>query len=186
MTVDEFLRWSEALPKEAGKFELIDGEVVVRHGSVAQQQSERSQHWVAKTAMGIALHDAIRRSGLPYRMAIDGPSIRMSDHKLVQPDVLVYCGEKLPRDVFDVPNPPIVVEVLSPGTERRDHGVKFEGYFALPSLQHYLIVDPDRPAVIHHKRGVGNTIETRIVKEPALRLDPPGIEVDLSEVLAAP
>ena len=184
MTVDEFLVWAEALPKEAGKFELWDGDVVVKHGPAGQMNAERSQHWDVKGAMFVALREAIKHAGLPCFAAIDGASVRLSSSKLVEPDVLVYCGEKVPRDVLEVPNPLIVVEVLSPSTSQMDLSVKLQGYFALPSVQHYLVIDPDRPLLIHHKRGAGDTIETRIVTTPILRLDPPGLDLDLAEVLA--
>jgi Uma2 family endonuclease len=184
MTADEFLAWAETLPKEAGKFELWDGEVIVKHGPVGQQNAERSQHWEVKFAAGRALFDAVKRAGLPCHVAVDGPTVRFADDKLVEPDVLVYCGEKVPRGTLEVPNPMIVVEVLSPSTGTIDMGVKLQGYFRLPSVQHYLIVDPDRPLVIHHRRGTGDAIETRIVAAPGLRLDPPGLDVDLAEVLA--
>jgi Uma2 family endonuclease len=185
MTVDEFYAWAEQQPKEAGKFELHDGVVVMRHGPVGQQQSERAGHWEAKTAIGIALRDAIRTAGLPCFMAIDGPSVRVGERRTFQPDVLVYCGERVPRDALEVPDPLIIVEVLSPGTKDKDHGIKAEGYFSLPSLQHYLIVDPDRPSLIHHRRTGEDRFETRFVHEATLRLDPPGLAVDLHEVLAS-
>jgi Uma2 family endonuclease len=184
MTADEFLAWAESLPKEAGKFELWDGDVIVKHGPAGQMNAERSQHWEVKGAAYRALHDAIRRAGLPCFAALDGASVRFASDKLVEPDVLIYCGQKVLRDVLEVPNPLIVVEVLSPSTQTMDLGVKLQGYFALPSLQHYLVIDPDRPLLIHHKRGTGETIETRIVGGPNLRLDPPGLDVDLAEVLA--
>ncbi len=55
MTADEFLVWAESLPKEAGKFELWDGEVIVKHGPAGQQNAERSQHWEVKGATFAAL-----------------------------------------------------------------------------------------------------------------------------------
>jgi Uma2 family endonuclease len=110
--------------------------------------------------------------------------VRLSPNRLAQPDVLAYCGPKVPRGVHEVPNPLILVEVLSPSTKKRDHGVKREGYFTLPSLHHYLIVDPDRRLLIHHRRGIANPIETGIVTGPRLRLDPPGLDVDLTDVLS--
>jgi Uma2 family endonuclease len=185
MTADEFLAWAETLPKEAGRFELWDGEVIVKHGPVGQQNAERSQHWEVKGATFAALRDAIKRAGLPCHAAIDGASVRFANDKLVEPDVLVYCGEKVPRDVLEVPNPVIVVEVLSPSTQTMDLGVKLQGYFALPSLHHYIVIDPDRPLLIHHKRGTGDAIETRIASGNALQLDPPGLELDLAEVLGS-
>jgi hypothetical protein len=47
------------------------------------------------------------------------------------------------------------------------------GYFSLPSLAHYLILDPERRVAIHHKRGQGDIIEIRIPSEGVIRLDPP-------------
>jgi hypothetical protein len=63
-------------------------------------------------------------------------------------------------------------------------GDKRHGYFSLPSLHHYLIIDPDRALLIHHRRGSGAEPETQIVTGPRLQLDPPGLDVDLTEVLA--
>ncbi len=184
MTADEFLAWAETLPKEAGKFELWDGEVIVKHGPAGQQNAERSEHWETKFALGRALFDAVKRAGLPCYVAVDGPSVRFADDKLVEPDVLVYCGAKVPRGAIEVPNPLIVVEVLSPSTSTMDLGAKLQGYLALPSVQHYLVIDPARPLLIHHKRGTGDAIETRIASGQSLRLDPPGLDLDLAEVLA--
>ena len=82
-----------------------------------------------------------------------------------------------PADTIEIDNPVIVVEVLSPSTAAIDHGRKLSGYFSIPSVQHYLILDPDRRVAIHHKRGAGEAIETRVLSEGAARLDPPGFEV---------
>ena len=48
-----------------------------------------------------------------------------------------------------------------------------------------IIADPDKPLLIVHSRGQGDALTTRLIADPAtrLRLDPPGLEVDLSEVL---
>jgi Uma2 family endonuclease len=181
MTADEFLAWAEEQLPEDGKFELWDGEVVMRHGPGFE---ERSQHWEAKTAIVLALYDAVKRAGLPCFVAADGPMVRLSPTRMAKPDALVYCGPKVPRGVQEVHNPLILVEVLSPSTKKKDHGVKREGYFTLPSLHHYLIVDPDRRLLIHHRRATAIPIETEIVTGPRLRLDPPGLDVELTEALA--
>jgi Uma2 family endonuclease len=182
MTADEFLDWVEDLPSEAGKFELWDGEVVVRHGP-GFEEGELSQHWDAKGATYRSLHEAITRAGLPCFVAVDGPMVRLSPYSMARPDVLVYCGPRVLWGTREVLNPIILVEVLSPSTRKRDHGAKLEGYFTLPSLRHYLIIDPDRVRLVHHKRGSG-AIEPHIVTSPRLQLDPPGLDVDLTEVLA--
>ena len=58
------------------------------------------------------------------------------------------------------------------------------GYFSLASVEHYLILDPERRSLIHHKRGRGDIIETRILSEGVIRLDPPGIEAAVAEMFA--
>jgi Uma2 family endonuclease len=97
---------------------------------------------------------------------------------------MVYCGPRLPANAIEVPNSVIVVEVLSPSTAAIDHGAKLRGYFSLPSLAHYLILDGDARALIHHRRGQGDMIETRIRSEGTLRLDPPGLDVPVAEMFA--
>ena len=52
----------------------------------------------------------------------------------------------------------------------------------LPSVAHYLILDPERRTVICHKRGQGEVIETRILTSGPLRLDPPGLELAVDEL----
>lgn len=178
MTADEFLAWAEAQPKEAGRFELWDGEVIVKR----LQQSEQARHWEAKFSIAAALKAAVKKSGLPCFAVPEGAGLKLSNSRVVEPDAMVYCGQRVAPDDLYVPNPIIVVEVLSPSTASFDHGLKLQEYFRLPSVQHYLIIDPKGPLVIHHSRGAGDALLTRIVSPPSLRLDPPGLDVDLSEL----
>ena len=98
----------------------------------------------------------------------------------------MVCGPHAAADAVEIDNPIIVVEVLSPSTAAIDHGPKLSGYFSLPSVQHYLILDPERRVVIHHKRGVGDAIETRVLSEGAVKLDPPGFEVAVEALFPPP
>ncbi len=84
-----------------------------------------------------------------------------------------------------ITDPTIVVEVLSPSTAAIDHGRKLSGYFSLTSVEHYLILDPERRVAIHHKRGQGEAIETRVLASGAARLDPPGFEVAVEALFPA-
>jgi Uma2 family endonuclease len=174
MTVDEFLVWAEARP---GRYELERGRVVA-------MSPERARHAEVKGAIHAALQSACRASGAPCRALPDGMTVRVDAKTAYEPDALVYCGPRLPDDALEVAEPVIVVEVLSPSTAYRDVGVKLAGYFSLPSVQHYVIVDADRPVFVHHARGRNDLIETRIVSEGLLMLEPPGIEVSMSDVLA--
>ena len=82
------------------------------------------------------------------------------------PDTLVYNGPELPGDTLEIPNPVIVVEVLSPSTRKFDETVKKDDYFSLPSVHHYLIVDPEGPPIVHHRRQPDGTILRILDMEP--------------------
>ena len=91
-----------------------------------------------------------------------------------------------PMTISPSTNPTVVVEVLSPSTAAIDHGRKLSSYFSLPSVEHYLILDPERRVLIHHKRGQGEAIETRVLANGVATLDPPGFEVAVDALFPAP
>jgi len=67
----------------------------------------------------------------------------------VYPDVMVVCGEvEVAENTTDViKNPMLIIEVLSPGTESFDRGLKFEYYRMIPSLKEYVLVSQNKPKV---------------------------------------
>jgi len=174
MTVDEFLVWAEA---QDGRWELYNGVPYA-------MAPERARHGEVKFAVQTALVQGIRKAGLACHMRPDGATVRVSQYIAHEPDALVYCGPKLPDESIEVPEPVIVVEVASPSTRKIDASLKLTGYFSLPSVQHYLIVDPDGPPVIPPRRQGDGTILTTIVHDGVLTLAPPGIEVGVVEVFA--
>jgi Uma2 family endonuclease len=122
----------------------------------------------------IALRDAIKTAALSCHAVPDGATVRISPYTAFEPDALVYCGEEVPGHSLEVPNPVIVVEVLSPGTQIMDLRDKLRGYFIVPSVHHYLIVDPETRTVIHKARGEQDALAPRLAAGE-LRLDPPGL-----------
>lgn len=177
MTADEFIAWSLAQPKdrEGGKYELEDGHVI-------EMQSERALHVEVKARINRLIEDAIRRSRKPCFALGDGVTVRVSKKKVYKPDGLVYCGKRVAPDTVEIPEPVIIVEVLSPDSVSRDHGEKVEAYFSLASVQHYLIIDPDRKALVQHRRGPGDELFTRIRRSGGLKLEPPGIEIAIDDL----
>jgi Uma2 family endonuclease len=175
MTVDEYLAWAHGRP---GRYELYAGVVYA-------MTPERAGHAKVKYAVQTALLAGIRRARLPCHMLPDGMTVRVDQDTAHEPDALVYCGEELPASAVEVPNPVILVEVLSPTTRHVDASAKLAGYFRVPSCQHYLIIDPDRRLVVHHARGEGDAIVTRIVRAETLRLDPPGLELAVADLFAS-
>lgn len=174
MSVDEFLTWAEANP---GRYELFRGEVYA-------MSPETAGHANTKAAAYVALRSAVGARKLPCHVFPDGMTVRIDETTAYEPDALVHCGQKLPPSAVEVPNPVVVVEVLSRSTRQFDLAFKLAGYFRLPSVAHYLIVDPNERLIIHHARSPGRDIVTRIVTEGAIALDPPGLNITLDEIYA--
>lgn len=186
MTADAFLAW--ALEQPHGRYELAAGEVIA-------MAPERAGHALVKHDAAQALKEAVETAGLACQVFPDGMAIRIDEATVYEPDASVRCGPKLPEDAIELPDPLIVVEVLSPSSRAQDSGAKLEAYFRLPSVRHYLIVNTGTRAVIHHARGADGAIATRIhgggdaggdgggdaaedsAEDPGgeLRLDPPGL-----------
>jgi len=173
LTVDEFLAW--AVRQTEGKYELVNGVVITQH-------SQRWGHSKVKFEVALALRDAVAAAGVPCYVASDGPTVRISKHEAFVPDALVAPLPEPAWESLEVADPVIVVEVLSPSTARTDATTKRKGYFGVASVRHYLIIDPESRTITHHKRGRGADVKTRVVRRGVLALNPPGIEVRLSDV----
>ena len=176
LNVDEFLNWAMG---QEGRFEL-------REGLPFALSPERLSHAVTKVKAFNALEHVIGLTGAPCHAVPDGMTVKINSRSAFGPDALVYCGSGLPDDAIFVPDPLIVVEVLSPSTASFDHIAKLRGYFSLPSVAHYLILDADARTLVHHRRGQGATIETQVLAEGVLRLDPPGLDIPVEEMFARP
>jgi Uma2 family endonuclease len=167
MTVDEFLLWAEG---EEGRWELHDG--------IARRITpERIDHVRTKGEVFVTFTFASRHAGCDCEVFGSGGGIQIDQRTVYAPDGAIVSGPKLPDNAILLVNLIVVVEVLSPSTAAIDHGRKLSSYFSLPSVEHYLILDPERRVVIHHKRGQGDAIEMRVLSEGAIKLDPPGFEV---------
>jgi Uma2 family endonuclease len=142
---------------------------------------ERIQHVRIKSSIWAVLDRAIRNGGLDCEALADGVTIEADAETDYEPDAVVNCGPRLPPDAIAATNPVIVVEVLSPSTEAVDTSEKLADYFRIPSIQHCLIVRARRQEIIHHRRS-GDAIVSRAVNVGAIKLDPPGITVDVAEV----
>lgn len=174
LTYDEFLAW--CLRQESGHYEYIDGEIV-------QLPSESAGRNLAKLAVVRALEDACEAAGFDGTVFTDGVQVRTSGGRRGrEPDASVSATPLKDLASQVVPDPLIVVEVVSPSSERDDTGDKLDEYFGLPSLQHYLIVRPDKRLIVHHARGEGDALKTTFVTGTTLRFDPPGLVLDLTRL----
>jgi Uma2 family endonuclease len=174
MTRDEYRNWAEHQPSR--RFERVNGIVVA-------MAPERAQHNERKMAAWLALRSAVTRLGLPCRVYGDGMTVEVGDSDY-EPDAIVYCGQKLSAEAVTVPDPLVIVEVLSPSTSSIDRAWKFKEYFRLPSLRHYLIIWADKQQIVHHSRDDAGEIHTRTVIDGEIRLDPPGVAIAINDIYA--
>lgn len=73
----------------------------------------------------------------------------------------------------------IVAEVVSPSSERLDTVDKVGEYFSVPSIVHYLIVNPTNE-VLYHERGKD---PVRYESGEMIDLTPPGLAVPVADLL---
>ena len=130
------------------KAEFINGEVIV-HSPVALQHLQVSRNimrmldgYVAGKAMGQVF---------PEKALI---ALTRNDY---EPDISYFGKEKADRfkaNQSKFPAPDLVVEILSPSTEQRDRGIKFQDY-AAHGVQEYWIVDPERQVLEQYQLQSG-------------------------------
>ncbi|MGZ8548534.1 MAG: Uma2 family endonuclease [Sulfuricurvum sp.] len=114
--------------KENERIELIAGEIVFMAGASAQHQD-----MVLNIAFALKQKQKETKSPCHPRIApYDLKLFRAGSHNVVQPDILLFCGEK--------ELPCAVLEVLSPSTAHKDKGVKKELYESF-GIREYFIVD---------------------------------------------
>jgi Uma2 family endonuclease len=179
MTAGDFLVWAAA--QTTGRYELVDGEPV-------RMSPERAIHNKVKGRIFLVLEDAVTRSRNGCDVFTDGMTVLVdgpNGHRAREPDAAVQCGVVQDLESTVLAAPLIVVEVTSPSNERDDTAAKLVEYFSVPSIQHYLIVMPDKRVVVHHQR-TGDSIATAIVTGGRLVLDPPGLSVPFDDVWPAP
>ena len=94
------------------------------------------------------------------------------------PDIVVFCGKpKLSdarRDMLT--DATVIIEILSPSTERYDRTFKFEHYRMLASLRDYIVIAQDRVSVEHKTRQSDNSWEMRETSDLDAVVQLPSIE----------
>ena len=172
MTAEEFAVWAEARPEK--HWELFDGELVL-------QQSQNWGHARHIRSLARLFEDDIAASGLDLFVGTQGLVVKAGPHTAFEPDVVVFAGPMDDHDII-VPQPVIVVEVLSNSTARKDRTVKLEGYFAVCSIRHYLIVDWEEREISHYRRQGEGSAKPVMIRAGGLMLDPLGLSLDVTKL----
>lgn len=135
-----------ALPDDQLRHELIDGEHVV-------SPSPAIPHQVILWNLAGLLAPYLRAH--PIGTALTGPvDVKLSMFTVVVPDLVFFTADRFTRVVNQkhaTAAPDLVVEILSPGTRRRDKGRK-RAIYDREGVREYWIVDPDAQSVTALRR----------------------------------
>ncbi|MCD7746422.1 MAG: Uma2 family endonuclease [Lachnospiraceae bacterium] len=148
-TLEDYL----ALPEDQ-RVELIDGVIY-------DMAAPTLIHQAIGDRLQSSFNDYIRKkrgSCMAFTSPVD-VQLDCDDKTIVQPDVLIICDpSKLRRErVYGAPD--LVVEVLSPGSSKKDRVLKLTKY-KKAGVREYWIIDPDRKRVFVYEfeKGDGGKI----------------------------
>ncbi len=173
-TIDDYL----ALPDEGPRFQLLRGWLV-------REPSPLEVHQRALGNLYLLLRRWVdaRQLGSVYLAPFD---TALSRHDVVQPDLLFVAAEHrdriTPRRVEGPPD--LVVEILSPGTRKRDRTVKLDIY-AEAGVREAWLVDPHARTVEVVSLAVPGRPTARFGGDEAIRSEVLGeLDFTVSEVFA--
>jgi len=175
------ITWEDAqqMPDDGMRYEAIGGELILtpapnlRHQDIVFRLALQLQTILVEPGHGRLWISPV---GVEFPATSEG----------VQPDLVFVSNERrgIIADLTLKGPPDLVIEVLSPGTARRDRGLKHRLY-ARRGVAQYWIVDPEADAVEVHRFGGDPAFERFTDRLPvrlgAVEADVRG-EVDLGTV----
>jgi Uma2 family endonuclease len=128
-------------------------ESVVRHeyvaGEVYAMAGASDRH--NRIALNIASRLNNHLAGGPCETFISDMKIKVAADVFYYPDVVVTC-DAAGADAYFRTEPRLIIEVISPTTERIDRHEKMMAHKSVPSLQEYVLVSQDEPRVEVYRR----------------------------------
>ncbi len=130
LTAEQYLAIEEAAEFRS---EYVDGQMYAMSGGTMD-------HAVLATNFAVALHSQLK--GSSCRCVTHDLRVSVNDKAFFYPDILVFCkrGRTEKGGTATILEPTVVVEVLSPSTERIDRGRKFELDRQIESLNESVLV----------------------------------------------
>lgn len=141
-TVHTLISPDEYLEREqegATKHEFVDGAVYAMAGA-------SGRHNLVAGNIFAALHNHLAERCRVFTADMKLRIKAVAKTLFYYPDLMVSCAAEDQTADF-IEQPVLVIEVLSPSTERIDRTEKFDAYRRIPSLQEYVLADQDMPKV---------------------------------------
>jgi Uma2 family endonuclease len=179
LTYDDFVLFPD-FEDDGLRHELVDGEHYVTPSPPTVHQ-----RLVGDLCLALAGYLKPRGTAEVFLGPLD---VVLSDHDIVEPDLLVVLADQadIVTDKHVRGAPAIVIEMLSPGTRRRDETLKRELY-ARTGVREYWMVDPDQRAirVCRWHAGAATVEDVTAVAGEVFTTDLlPGLEVNVSDLFA--
>lgn len=173
MTVAEFLAWNSGDDRH---YELVDGR------PVAMAPPSRAHRLIAGQLLR---HLGNRVSGRGPCSVEPEAGIRPagSHDTYLEADLAVSCAP-YEAGQQETPDPVLIVEILSPSTDRHDRMVKVPKYRGIPSVREIVLVAQDRAYAEVHRRLEQDRwlVDLVIGLEATLHLDSIDLDLPLAEV----
>lgn len=164
---DAFREWAWRQPE---KWQFINGTLVMMAGA------SRAHTTIAGNITGL-LWNALR--GGPCRPHPSDLAVRVDSLNEFYPDVVVDCGDA--RD--EAAEPVLVVEILSPSTEKDDRGRKWAAYRRLASLRHFMLVAQDAVMVeVYTRSDVGWTLQVFETADASVEISALDVSLRIAEI----
>jgi len=128
------------------KHEYIDGQVYAMSGA-------SRAHSLIAGSVSHALYPQLRAAGCNIFSGDMRVQVAAAGW-YTYPDLVIACQDQHFGDaeVDTLLNPIVLIEILSPSTEKYDRGEKFARYQQLASLQEYLMIAQDQRQIEHYVR----------------------------------
>lgn len=120
--------------------ENLDQKYEFRNGRMVAMAGGTTNHGILISNMHAAIHPHLRKS--PCIVLVEG-TVKIENEAYL-PDIMVTCHEQdITENKTYIEHPKLVIEVLSPTTERDDRRDKFLTYTRCLSIQEYILVNWD-------------------------------------------
>jgi Uma2 family endonuclease len=171
MTVSEYLQLDYIAPDT--KYEYLDGVIRLMSGG-----SKEHDDIAFNTRAALKQHF---QSG-PCSVQGSDMRVHVSESAYFFPDVTISCDvADRRRGVKLIRSPRIVVEVLSPSTEKNDRTDKLKVYQACPTIQEIVLISQFAPHVeVHRRNKEGSTPWTHRLYGPGSTVELPSVDVCVS------
>jgi Uma2 family endonuclease len=168
-TYDDWVLWE-------GKWELIDGH------PIAMSPTPVPAHQRASAEIRTELVLALRKAKCKNCRAYDPIDYKISEDTILEPDILIVCGE-IKKKYLDFP-PALIVEILSPSTALKDRHTKYELY-EQQGVKYYLIVDADKKIIeVYELKGKEYKMQSKSASNKFQLTDDCSITPDFSNVFS--